>query len=153
MRFGSVTLREIALDLIAPFETSFGRTTSRRIILVEGQADGVSGWGECVASEGPFFNEEFTDGAWEAIRQFVMPRLVDVEIDDPEAVSGALAPIRGNRMARAAGEAAAGGLVARHRGLPLWRRLRGGAARLRRACRSSGWRGSTALALTSTIAG
>ena len=125
MRFDSVTLREIALDLIAPFETSFGRTTDRRIILVEARADGASGWGECVASEGPFFNEEFTDGAWEVIRQFVIPRLVEVEIDDPEAVSAALKPIRGNRMARAAVETAAWDLVARHRGLPLWRMLGG----------------------------
>lgn len=125
MHFDSVTLREIALDLVAPFETSFGRTTSRRIILVEVVAGNTSGWGECTASEGPFFNDEFTDGAWELIRLFVAPTIAAVDVDDPESVSAALEPIRGNRMARAAVETAVWDLAARRRGVPLWRMLGG----------------------------
>ncbi len=125
MHFDSVTIREIALDLVAPFETSFGRTTARRIILVEVGAGDSSGWGECTASEGPYFNEEFTDGSWELIRSFVVPTLEDADVDDPEAVAAALEPIRGNRMARAAVETAIWDLAARRRGIPLWRMLGG----------------------------
>lgn len=125
MRFDNVTLREIALDLISPFETSFGRTTSRRIIVVEVRAGDLSGWGECTASEGPYFNEEFTDGAWELIRSFVIPTLAGVEIDDPETISRALSPIRGNRMSCAAAETAVWDLIARSRGVPLWQLLGG----------------------------
>jgi O-succinylbenzoate synthase len=125
MRFDSVTLHEIALQLIAPFETSFGRTTARRIIIVELSAGDLTGWGECTASEDPYFNEEFTDGAWELIRSFVVPRLIDVEVDEPESIAAALSPIRGNRMARAAVETAAWDLCARSREVPLWRLLGG----------------------------
>lgn len=125
MHFDSVTLREIELDLVAPFETSFGRTTTRRIVLVEVSAGDVSGWGECTAPEGPYFNEEFTDGAWELLRQFAVPRLTGIDIADLDAVEAALRPIRGNRMARAAVETAIWDLVARASGLPLWRMLGG----------------------------
>jgi O-succinylbenzoate synthase len=125
MRFDSVEIREIRLDLVAPFETSFGRTTSRRIILVEVRRGDHSGWGECTAPEGPFYNEEFTEGAWEALARFVVPRVVALDTDDPEAISAALEPIRGHRMAKAAVETAIWDLEARARGVPLWRLLGG----------------------------
>jgi len=46
MRLHSLTLREIHLKLITPFETSMDRVSERRIILAEAHVDGVSGWGE-----------------------------------------------------------------------------------------------------------
>ena len=35
MRLCEATLREIQMPLVRPFETSFGRTTVRRILLVD----------------------------------------------------------------------------------------------------------------------
>ena len=56
MRISKIELREIRLPLIHFFETSFGRTTERRIILprVRDQS-GAEGWGECTCGEGPFY--------------------------------------------------------------------------------------------------
>ena len=125
MRLDSLELREVRLDLVAPFETSFGRTVARRIILVEARRDGVSGWGECTAPEEPFFNEEFTEGAWEVLARFVIPSVLKLDKRGPEAVSAALAQIRGHRMAKAAVETAVWDLEARSRGEPLWRLLGG----------------------------
>src|SRR5829696_8673554 len=125
MQIDSIELREIALDLVAPFETSFGRTTSRRIILV-GVHDGEhTGWGECTAPEGPYFNEEFTAGAWECICRFVAPRVLSARGGTAADSAAALAPIRGNRMARSAVETALWDLEAKRRGVPLWRHLGG----------------------------
>ena len=39
-----VTLRQIRMPLVHFFETSFGRTYERHMVLVEVVADGVSGW-------------------------------------------------------------------------------------------------------------
>ena len=50
------------MPLVTPFETSFGRTTLRRILLAEADVDGCIGWGECVAGEGPFYAPERGDG-------------------------------------------------------------------------------------------
>ena len=125
MRVERVEVREIALDLLTPFETSFGRTTRRRILLVRLSADGVEGWGECTAPEGPFFNEEFADGAWHLICDFLAPLLLGRDVASPEEVADLFAHIRGNRMARAAVETAVWDLDAKRAGVPLWRHLGG----------------------------
>ena len=49
MKLDSITLYHISMPLVAPFETSFGRTTDRECILVSVQSEGLTGWGECVA--------------------------------------------------------------------------------------------------------
>ena len=41
IRLEQITLREIRMPLVHFFETSFGRTTERRIVLVEVQSGGV----------------------------------------------------------------------------------------------------------------
>jgi O-succinylbenzoate synthase len=103
-------LREIHLPLVAPFQTSFGVQTSRRILLVraEVERDGVvtEGWGECVAGDEPTYSSEYVDGAALAIRTVLAPRLAahaDVAAADVAAV---LAPVRGHPMAKAALEMA-----------------------------------------------
>ena len=70
----SVELRQIHLPLIHFFETSFGRTTERRILLVRvTDQDGAEGWGECTAGEGPFYCDEWTETAWATIKTFLAP--------------------------------------------------------------------------------
>ncbi len=48
------------MPLVHFFETSFGRTYERAMVLVEVQSEGLSGWGEVTAGENPFYNEEWT---------------------------------------------------------------------------------------------
>ncbi len=70
----SIELREIRLPLVHFFETSFGRTTERRIVLARvTDSDGAEGWGECTAGEGPFYSNEWTDTAWATLHEFLAP--------------------------------------------------------------------------------
>ena len=64
MQIEAITLRELHIPLVHFFETSFGRTTARRVMLVELELDGVSAWGECVAGEHPYYSEEALETAW-----------------------------------------------------------------------------------------
>jgi len=122
----SIELREIRLPLIHFFETSFGRTTERRILLAcLTDTDGVEGWGECTAGEGPFYSDEWTDSAWETLREFLAPMLVDHEIEDASKVFSILGPVRGHRMAKATLENAYWDLEAKKLGVPLWKHLGG----------------------------
>src|ERR1017187_8429113 len=73
-------LPEINMPLAFPFETSFGITTMRRILLVEIESDGLTAWGECVAGEHPYFSEESVDTAWIVTEQELAPRLVGQEL-------------------------------------------------------------------------
>ncbi len=121
-----VELREIHLTLLHPFETSFGRTMERRIILVRVEdVDGREGWGECVAEEGPFYSEEWTESAWAVMDQFLAPLVIGAAIESAEVVDGLFAHVRGNRMAKAAIETAVWDLDAHRRHLPLWKLLGG----------------------------
>ena len=76
MKIEAITLREIHMPLVHFFETSFGRTTERRILLVTLHTDGPEGWGECVAGEDPFYSEESIDTAWYATERYLAPALL-----------------------------------------------------------------------------
>lgn len=118
-------LRELNLPLRFPFETSFGRTTNRRVLIVQAiDRSGESGYGECVAMEGPFYSGETIDTAWIIIAKHISP-LLAAEGIAADQVYGKLSPIRGNQMAKGAVEAAVWDLEAKLLGLPLWKHLGG----------------------------
>jgi o-succinylbenzoate synthase len=75
MRIEAVTLREIRMPLVHYFETSFGRTTERRILLATVHCEGIDGWGESGAGENPFYSGECIDTAWYIISQYLAPSL------------------------------------------------------------------------------
>ena len=113
------------MPLVAPFETSFGRTSVRRILLVEVDAGGVSGWGECVAGEGPFYGPETVETAWHVLRDFLWPAVRGKEFGGAGEIDALLAGVRGHNMAKGALEAAAWDAEARQKGVPLWKMLDG----------------------------
>jgi O-succinylbenzoate synthase len=122
----SIELREIRLPLIHFFETSFGRTTERRIVLARViDRDGAEGWGECTAGEGPFYSEEWTETAWATLKDFLAPMVIGQEIPDASGVNGLMKKVRGHRMAKAAIETACWDLEAKRAGMPLWQHLGG----------------------------
>jgi O-succinylbenzoate synthase len=125
MKLRRLTLREIRMRLVTPFETSFGLTTDRRILLLEAEADGAVGWGECVAGEGPFYSPETIDTAWQIIEGFVWPILRKAQFESAGDVWSLLQPIRGHNMAKGGVEAALWDAEARHKGVPLWRHIGG----------------------------
>lgn len=119
MLIREITLREISMKLVAPFETSMDRTEVRRIILVEAKADGVTGWGECVAGESPFYSPEYTDTAWHVLQNFLWPLIKGKQFSAASEVWGLLARVRGHNMAKAALEAAVWDAEAKQKGVPL----------------------------------
>jgi O-succinylbenzoate synthase len=125
MRLCEATLREIQMPLVRPFETSFGRTTVRRILLVEVNVDGAIGWGECVAGERPSYSPETIETAWLVLRDFIWPALSRKEFGSASDVWEILAPIRGHNMAKGAIEAAIWDAEARQKAMPLWKLLGG----------------------------
>jgi len=125
MRIDSITLRKLQMRLKAPFETSFGVTFDRPILLVEIQSDGVTGWSEVTATEGPFYNTESVDIAALVLRDFLVPLVLGKSVADASHVREYFAPIRGHEMARAGIENALWDIEAQQQCVPLWKLLGG----------------------------
>ena len=120
-------LRLLKLPLVHFFETSFGRIDDKHFIIVRADGDGVSGYGECVAEQDPYYSAETNDTVWHIIADFIAPRVLGVEFAHPREVFPALKAIRGHNMAKAAVEMAAWDLYARAHAEPLARVIGNGA--------------------------
>lgn len=125
MKIETLTLREVRMELRHPFETSFGVTRARRILLVEVTAEGVTGWGEITTGEGPFYSAETTETAWHMVHDFIAPMVVEKNFSSATGVVSQLAPIRGHHMAKAGVEAALWDIEAQQKSLPLSRLIGG----------------------------
>jgi o-succinylbenzoate synthase len=103
MRLTSIELRRVGLPLVRPFRTSFGTETTKECVLVRAEtADGAVGWGEGVTGPEPGFSEEWNDGVWLVIRDFLAPAVFGAGDVVAEDLSGVLSGVRGNPMAKAA---------------------------------------------------
>jgi O-succinylbenzoate synthase len=125
MRIDAIILRELHLPLVRPFETSFGVTRNRRILLAEIQSEGLTGWGECTAGERPFFSAESTESAWAVITQELGPMLAATSPEHGGECPRIFKQVRGNPMARATLENAIWDLEAQREGISLSRLLGG----------------------------
>ncbi len=125
MRVESITLRKLMMRLKAPFETSFGVTYDRPLLLVELQADGATGWSEVTAGEAPTFNSECVDTAWPIIREYLVPVVLGKSFAHAADTPAVFAHIRGHEMARAGIENALWDIEAQQAGMPLWKLLGG----------------------------
>jgi len=120
-----IELRELRMQLLHPFETSFGVTTERRIVLVT-VTDGVhTGYGEVTAGERPSYSHETSETAWHVLRDFIIPNAIGKEIAHASDFEAFARGIRGHNMAKAGLETALWDLEAKLQGLPLWRMLGG----------------------------
>ena len=115
----AVHLREINMPLAFPFETSFGLTTTRRILLVEIESDGLTAWGECVAGEHPYYSDESIDTAWIITETELAPRLIGAELIGGGGCPTLFRQVRGHRMAKAALENAVWDLEAQKKKISL----------------------------------
>ena len=125
MNIRSIELREIRLPLIHFFETSFGRTTERRILIVRVvDRDGAEGWGECTAGEGPFYSNEWIETAWPTLKDFIASMVLGKDTS-AAGTWDLMKSVRGHRMAKAAIETACWDLEAKKLNVPLWKHLGG----------------------------
>ncbi|MEW5870116.1 MAG: o-succinylbenzoate synthase [Chloroflexota bacterium] len=125
MKIEHVHLHLLRMTLRTPFETSFGRIATRDCILIEAQAGGLTGYGECVADRDPGYSYETAETAWHILRDFMLPALLDQELSGPEDLQARLDFVRGHPMAKAGLEMVLWDLIGKQQGKSL-RQLLGG---------------------------
>jgi O-succinylbenzoate synthase len=99
------------MPLVAPFTTSFMTQTHKRCFVVEAQLEAddgrvVTGWGENVALDRPYYSPEYLDGSVDVVRKWLAPILFGIEGITAETVHHHLRHIVGNPMAKASVEMA-----------------------------------------------
>jgi len=125
MRVEEITLRKLQMRLKAPFETSFGATDNRTLLLVEVGADGVTGWSEITAMETPVFNAETVSTATVVIREVLAPAVLGSNFASASDIPAAFNHVRGHEMARAGLENALWDIEAQQKKIPLAKLLGG----------------------------
>ncbi len=106
MKLDSITLHQLSMPLVSPFETSFGRSVDRECILISIQSEGLTGVGECVADRDPGYSYETTGTAWHILKDFIAPLLLGQNIKDAADFQSRVAHIRGHHLAKAGVEMA-----------------------------------------------
>jgi len=120
-----IELRELRMRLLHPFETSFGSSQERHVVLLK-VADGEhAGYGEVTAAEGPFYSNETWETAWHVLSDYIIPSVLGKQLDGPKDFGGLIQGIRGHNMAKAGVETALWDLDAKIRNVPLWKSLGG----------------------------
>ncbi|HEX2991057.1 MAG TPA: o-succinylbenzoate synthase [Anaerolineales bacterium] len=125
MKIESITLHHISMPLVAPFETSFGREINRECVIITLQSEGLTGYGECVATRDPGYNYETTGTAWHILKDFVAPLILGKDVRDAEDFQRRVEGIRGHQLAKAGVEMALWDLIGKRNNRSL-RELFGG---------------------------
>ena len=125
MKLSQISLREIELLLLRPFETSFGREQQRRALIISVEAEGLRGWGECVAGSDPWYSYETTRTAWHIIADYLIPALQGVSLEHPDEAWARWRRVRGHPMAKAGLEQALWDLYAKSHRISLSQALGG----------------------------
>jgi len=113
MKIEQITLHHLRMPLVAPFETSFGRISTRDSILLEVLSEGLIGYGECVADRDPGYAYETSGTAWHMLKDFLIPALLGRDLSGVPDLQQRFAPIKGHLMAKAGLEMALWDLLAK----------------------------------------
>lgn len=107
MKIKEITIRHLKMELKNPFSTSFGTFVDKEFLLLEAKDEsGTIGWGESVAFDAPWYNEETLKTNWHMLEDFLIPLLLNKDISHPDEVSELFKGIRKNNMAKSAIEGA-----------------------------------------------
>jgi O-succinylbenzoate synthase len=123
MRIERVDLYHVSQPLASPFETSFGRQEKRECLVLGLHAEGLTGWGECVANSAPGYSYETSGTAWHILSDFLIPAVLGRTLHEPEEMVGWLKFARGHPLAKAALDQAAWDITAQRDGLSLAQKL------------------------------
>ena len=124
MRLRTARLDEVSLELVEPFETSFGVQRDRRFFLLRLETrEGLVGYGECVTTDDPLYSSESNASVRDMLVRHFLPMILRAPAVAPETFRAGVAHFRGNEMAKSAVETALVDLAARDRRVSVARYL------------------------------
>ena len=119
MKIEKIELHHISMNMLHRFETSFGTQVERPCVIVKVQAEGLTGWGEAPAGDGPFYSPETARTSYIILKDFLAPMVIGKPLSHPSDMAALTRRVRGNEMAKAGLENAVWDLFAKSRGQSL----------------------------------
>jgi O-succinylbenzoate synthase len=101
MRIDSLDLYHVALPLRTPRTTDHGPISTLETVLVRLTSGSQIGWGEASPGNSPAAYGDWAAGVFGCVRDWLGPRVVGQSLDTNEAFQECMAPVRGNRFAKA----------------------------------------------------
>ncbi|MCA9897185.1 MAG: o-succinylbenzoate synthase [Ardenticatenaceae bacterium] len=123
MKIERIDLYYISMPLVSPFGTSFGVQTQRDALILAMHGDGLTGWGECVATNDPGYSYETAVTAWHVLSDFLIPAVLGKDLEEPEQLQSWFSKVRGHPLAKAALDQAAWDITAQRDGLSFAQKL------------------------------
>ena len=117
MRIEQIELRHIRMELVSPFKTFAGTDYYEEHIIVKVIADGITGWGECVAQASPYYSYETVQTAWYILRDFLIPSILRKHLASIDDLIKQFRVVRGHSMAKAGLEAALWDVIAKSKNI------------------------------------
>ncbi|MEP7167191.1 MAG: o-succinylbenzoate synthase [Candidatus Woesebacteria bacterium] len=126
----AASLLEVALPLNKPFTTGFGTLYDRNTLLVRLESEtGKVGWGEAAILKDPIYLEEWLNGSYQFIQEYLLPVVMKETISSLE-FSQKIAGLRRNNISKFAVETALWSLEASESLIPEWKLLGGERAKI-----------------------
>jgi O-succinylbenzoate synthase len=125
MQIDRVTLLHVSIPYVSPFQTSRWTETDHECLLVQVNAGGLTGWGECGAGPNCAYSYETTKTNWHILEDFLVPAVLPLDLSDIAAYRAAVAHVMGHNMAKAGLEMAFWDLIGQRDGVPLQKLLGG----------------------------
>ena len=125
MKITNINLYHVVMPLTEPWVTAYGHQSNIESLFVNLKSDGLSGWGECSPAPMPFYNSEYTAGAFCLARDGFGPQILGQHISSANDLSNLLLSFKGNEFAKSAFDAAWWDLHATSMKTPLWELIGG----------------------------
>ncbi len=125
MKIDTVEIHQLSMPLVSQFETSKHVERDRECLLIHVEGDENEGWGECVAQRVPWYSYESIGTAWHVLEDFLVPAILEMELEAPSEFPERVAGIKGHPMAKAGLEMAIWDLAGQIAGEPLAEMLGG----------------------------
>jgi len=96
----TLTLYRLKIPLTKPFRISTGVVTEKEFVLVQGEAGGITGWGEAAVDGIPFYTSETAETAMAISKRVLAPFAQSRAWNTPEEFSDALSFSRGHAFTK-----------------------------------------------------
>ena len=131
MKLDQISLIQIKLPYVTPFQTSRWTELDRECVLVRLRAGGLTAWGECVAGQNVGYSYETTKTNWHILEDFIVPAVLAADLEDIAGYRAAIGHISGHPMAKAGMELALWDIFSQRAGQSLQRFIGASGGRVR----------------------